>query len=541
MKNDKFKIFGGQSRPPEKDSAWIFLPDGSRFTGIKAQSAAGMPQTGIVVDGFAQINQSTPLPNGLFELIRDPAAPDHFAFFNWQDGTSTILRQIEHEGRIFVPPPEGSDLVRKLTLPSNIQPPGDLTTDLTNAISKFIVLRAEDVLPLQAYIFASWFPDCFEFVPYLWIVGPLGSAKTKLLKLLSCFCRRALLVGDVRASAIYKLLNLNDPPSLLIDELDLDSSKSSSEILRLLRTGTTRDVPAVRNGELFSTYSFKIISSRQTPQDGALASRAITISMLPTDRESQPLDQSALRQLKDEFQPRLLSFRFAMRPAIEEFQGRHWDLSDMTPRMRQIARVLAAPFENDPERRSSLIAVLRERDEATRIDRSLEPEWSVAETLFATCHPGPFSLTPAPMLVGCLATVVNQRLQRQGEEGKLTARKVGAILRSLGLKTKRLGSFGRGLVFTQALIRRIHEVARNLGMDRKCITNEMALEAGNGGLPCAFCEEAGVTGGLRFVQYDAFRPKRLRSNPRVRLFDKPFDGGEESDLATDPRHARDPN
>lgn len=427
---------------------------------------------------------------------------------------------------------------RQRRLRSGIQPSGDLTADLASAISKFVVMREEDLLLIEAYIRASWFPDCFESVPYLWIVGPLGSAKTKLLKLLSCFCRRALLVGDVRASAIYKLVSLQDPPTLLIDELDLDSSKSNSEMLRLLRTGTTQDVPAVRNGQLFSTYSFKAISSRQPPLDGALASRAITISMLPTGRDLQPLDQSAMRQLKDEFQPRLLSFRLAMHAVIKDFEGRPWDLPDMTPRMRQIARVLAASFEGDPERRVSLVAVLSEHDEATRIERSLEPESRVVETLLAIRHPMPYSAKPSSILVGGIAHVVNERFQHQGEEEKLSARKVGSILRSLGLKTKRLGNSGRGLVFTHAVMREIHEVARHLGIDRKFITNEMALEAGNGGLRCALCEEADVGGGLRFFEHDALRRKRIRSTPRVPLFDKPFEAEEESDLGSEPCLAR---
>lgn len=526
MTDNTFRISAWHSRCSVEKPA-LNLSSAAHPVGTNEPSTARMSRKGIVLDGSAKTNDSILLPNGFFELVRDPAAPNVFAFLTWHNGASKIVHQIEDHGKLFVPPPEGSYLIGRLTLPSAIQPCGDLTSDLASAISKFVVIREGDILLLEAYILASWFPDRFESVPYLWIVGPLGSAKTTLLKLLNCFCRRALLVGDIHASAIYKLMNLQDPPTLLIDELDLDSSKSNAETLRLLRTGNSRGGPAVRNGQFFPTYGFKAICSRQPPQDPALASRAITISMLPSEHESQSLDQSAIRQLRDEFQPRLLSFRFSMLEAIEDFQRRPWDLPRMTPRMKQIARVLAAPFEGDPERRGLLVTILSERDEANRIERSLEPEWLVAETLFAICHPSPDCLRPWSILVGGIAADVNERLRHQGEEVKLSARKVGSTLTSLGLRTKRLGNSGRGLVFTQAVMHEIHRVVRTLGMDRKYITNQTTLRAGNGGLRCELCEQVGITGGLRFIERDKLQGERIRSRPRTPLFDEAFESKDE--------------
>jgi hypothetical protein len=404
----------------------------------------------------------------------------------------------------FFPVAVDRDSIKERPPPAEIRPFGDLIADLASVITEFIDMHEEQVLLIEAFIFATWFPDCFEAVPYLWIVGALGSAKTTLLKLLSCLCRHAVLVGDVHASAIYELANHPDPSTPLIDELDLDSSKSKSEVLRLLRTGTTGDIPAVRHGRLVSTYGFKAVSSRETPADGALASRVITISMLPTERDLPPLDRAAMRRLQDEFQPRLQSFRLAMRTTIEEFQRRPWDLPDLTPRMRQIARVLASAFAGDPERRASLVTLLRERDEANRLDRLLETEWLVVEALFAICHPRPNTPPQTSITVGF-----------QGEEGRLSARKVGSVLRSLRLNTKRLGNLGRGFKFTRADLRQIHEIARRLGIDRTLLTNECALEAGNGGVECGLCEEYGVTDGLRFTPYEKAYPLRFRAKSRL--------------------------
>jgi hypothetical protein len=423
----------------------------------------------------------------------------------------------EQNVSLFVPQAGDSDPIDKLNPPAGFEPLGELIPDLASAISKFVVMRAEDVLIVEAFILACFFPDCFDAVPYVWIVGPPGSAKTTLLKLLSCLCRNALLVGDVRSSAIYQLVDLPDPPTLLIDELDL--SRSNDEMLRLLRTGTTRDIPAVRNGKPVSTFGFKAVSSRQIPADGALASRLIVISMLPTERDLPPLDRTAMRQLQEEFQPRLQSFRLAMRATVEGIQQRPWDLPNMTPRMRQIARVLASPFADDPERRDALVRILRDRDEANRLERSLEPEWQVAEALFALCHPIPSRPFVSKITVGGIAHAVNERLRLQGEQERHSARKVGSALRSVGLTTKRFGNLGRGLEFSQAVMRKIHEIARRLGIDRRLTTNDYAVDAGEGGLECALCEEIGVTGGLHFMSHAVAFPQRLRS--KSGLLDKP--------------------
>src|SRR6202040_393832 len=107
----------------------------------------------------------------------------------------------------------------------------------SDTLGKFIAADRDVLVLLASVVLCSWFPDCFEAAPYVWIVGPLGSAKTKLLRLLSCMCRRALLVSDVRAGSLYTLTDSYNP-TLLIDELDLADSSRSADILRLLRAGT---------------------------------------------------------------------------------------------------------------------------------------------------------------------------------------------------------------------------------------------------------------------------------------------------------------
>ena len=96
--------------------------------------------------------------------------------------------------------------------------------------------------------------------------------------------------------------------------------------------------------------------------------------------------------------------------------------------------------------------------------------------------------------------MVNNKLRIHGEDFSLTSRKVGEVLRSLGLKTESLGHLGRGLKFTSGLNRKIHAVAQRLGIDRRSIATLSGLEYGAGGAPCALCEKFGLTGGLQFTE-----------------------------------------
>jgi hypothetical protein len=99
-------------------------------------------------------------------------------------------------------------------------------------------------------------------------------------------------------------------------------------------------------------------------------------------------------------------------------------------------------------------------------------------------------------------------------------RRGGLVLRSLGLRTVRLGRWGRGLRITPGLGRKVHEIARQLGIDRRTIPTVEGLESGYGGLQCACCEEFGLTGRLKFVPVNKPREPSVRFPPPPPLLTK---------------------
>jgi hypothetical protein len=153
----------------------------------------------IVVTGAFPNDEGTLQRSDFVEVIDDPTDSSGLAFLHWNNGVSEVVREIERVGKLYVPTQKRADLVAEITLPNGVRPSGGtqrLAADLESAVSRFVDINSFDLPILVSDVLASWVPECFETAPYVWLVGPLGSAKTTLLKVLSCLCRRSVLVGD---------------------------------------------------------------------------------------------------------------------------------------------------------------------------------------------------------------------------------------------------------------------------------------------------------------------------------------------------------
>ncbi|MGC2186502.1 MAG: hypothetical protein WA637_24760 [Terriglobales bacterium] len=106
-----------------------------------------------------------------------------------------------------------------------------------------------------------------------------------------------------------------------------------------------------------------------------------------------------------------------------------------------------------PDLQACLAMQLQGHDEGLRLDRVSQIHSILVEALLVCCH----ERRPA-VHVSEIADLTNDILSRQGELLELSAREVGGKLKTLGFRTTRLDSAGRGRYILGENCKRIHEL-----------------------------------------------------------------------------------
>ena len=99
-------------------------------------------------------------------------------------------------------------------------------------------------------------------------------------------------------------------PTVLIDET---ATVANDRALRhALRSGITRDVIAVRRNHTFHSFGAKVMSWLEPPNDLALNSRCLFVSIFESKSMAMArIEEPSVQQLAAELQAQLLQFRFA--------------------------------------------------------------------------------------------------------------------------------------------------------------------------------------------------------------------------------------
>ncbi len=441
----------------------------------------------------------------IVEWVKDCTDPTKIRFLVWKGGRGNIQDSVTDNGQVFFPPAFDRTMAKAIRLPTGILAcggPEELLNEIAAVLRDHIDFPDEKHPLIPAFSLSTWFPEFLRFAPYLVISGPPGSGKTTLLKLLGCLCRRSLLLGDISCAALYRLTDLLRP-TLLLDESEFDGTKESRDRRRYLRAGNTPGGYVARGDKLFEIACPKIICLNRPFDDIALSARAIQISLLPSNRKLKPLDPLTLDQIAAEILPKVLMFRLTYFGRVRSSPVLVEQIQQFTPKMRELGYALAAPLMGDTRLEAKLIEALQAQDEDAASERSQDPMWCVVEALFDYCH-----RKGGEVSVGELADHVNQRRLFAEEECLFKARGISPFLKNLGIKTIRLGSWGRGVEFNLEFRRKVHALAKRFGITRREITGWMALKSGNGGLPCSLCAEFGLNAGLRF-----YSPPQSRRRP----------------------------
>lgn len=200
----------------------------------------------------------------------------------------------------FIPTRVVRDLVNKnfINVASGLEEYGtvtDLYHQIREHIQKYVLIedtRFYDVA--TGYILMTWVFDRFNTVPYLRVVGDLGTGKSRFLEVVGKLCNRTMMAsGSISVAAVFRTIDLVQG-TLVFDEADFKSSDMSDDIVKMLNGGHKKDTPVVRmelvNDVLkptsFRVFGPKVLGSRRNFVDTALESRCITQRLFPMKQVS---------------------------------------------------------------------------------------------------------------------------------------------------------------------------------------------------------------------------------------------------------------
>jgi hypothetical protein len=310
---------------------------------------------------------------------------------------------------------------------------------------------------LADFVLSTWLVDRLEVSPYLSVVGLPQSGKTTLLRVLGLVCRRSLLIADITSASLYQAC-ARFMPTILIDEAG--SVRSNRTLRHILRSGTTRDVLAIRKNRTLHSYGAKVMSWLEPPDDPALNSRCILIPMSESKNGALvKVDEVEVQQMAADLRARLLTFRLENYKAVKPVAVAGDE--KLRPRTRDLLRTLAAGHAQDAERCQALLRFF-ESGEAVPLEPLTPEQNAVLRALFSAIH---LSDDFACIRVSDLTNNVNLFLERTGEKLRLLPPKVGAVLTSLACCTRERTNSGWVIYVNRQDAGKLHQLAARYGID----------------------------------------------------------------------------
>lgn len=151
-----------------------------------------------------------------------------------------------------------------------------------------LILNEPEYDILSLWVMASWLVDDFRTCPYMALIAPKSSGKTRVMDTIRETAYRAFATTSVTPAALFRSIELWNI-TLCIDEAqDLITSKTEAgqAIYSCLLSGYKRGTPALRSGdgsvgfmpESFDVFGFKAFSGTKSVLP-TLESRSITLEL----------------------------------------------------------------------------------------------------------------------------------------------------------------------------------------------------------------------------------------------------------------------
>jgi len=273
--------------------------------------------------------------------------------------------------------------------------------------------------------------DEFSVTPYLNLLGPRGTGKTRLMEILAGVCYRGWFVTHPSPASVFYVVD-RYAPTLLADNYEFWSKESRRELDGLYNAGYRQGSvvprrPKDENGgnelEVYKVFCPKVISGTREPSE-ALASRCIRIR---TARASEPVPMFIDSEEAAELRRKLLAYRFKH---FEQPLQKDQELTNRYLRVGEIFYPLltVAPTEEVAQRIADFaLGIYREEveEDATSFDADIVKAVADARSLVVDGK-----LT--------VASTLDQFNAGRDDSERTNSRRLGWALKRLGFRKARL-------------------------------------------------------------------------------------------------------
>lgn len=382
----------------------------------------------------------------MIELVSS-ATDNQLDLLFWHKHRKIIAPQIEYRDRVYQAPDVDETLRRAIRLPKHAADYGTskkFFAEIRILFEKYAGLTLAESSLMSAWVCSTWFADCVSSPPTLILSGSEIGAVITFFRLLSCLCRRSLILADVNRPAFLSLMPLQ--PTLLISQ-----PSGSLKILNLLETSNYRGVHVVGSGGKVHN----VAGSKAIFVGMAETSNTDAIHLaLPGHHPLPPLDEHSQAEIADRLLPQLLMYRLCNFRKIRESCC---DLRKANFPNGELAHNLTTCIQGEPGIAQAIASILQRQDQDAQGQRGCDVNLAILEVIWAPLH------DTKEIAVSRITELTNALLRCRGEVLEYSAVEIGWRLKNLGLYRHRNGA-GMVLRFSQENNLIVHRLAQRFAL-----------------------------------------------------------------------------
>jgi len=251
------------------------------------------------------------------------------------------------------------------------------------------------------------------------------------------------LLSDVDVAALSTLPS-NLDPTLLISQRSL-----GRRLTHVLQASNERHFRVAYGTSEIHAHGAKAFASDPESANGT----GVRVSLSPVQEALPDFSDALEREITDDFQARLLRFRLANYRRICEVK---LETREFVPAMRDEVRAWLIPVSDCPDLQKVVSHFLMQQSREEEGNRMLDDRCVVAEAALFFCHKPDVN----QFVVGDLTEIANTLLTGRHEGRVLTDKKVGLLLRALGISGERVEK-GYRVSLGNQVREKIHRVAKS--------------------------------------------------------------------------------